>query len=179
MGRGYTFTCHTCRITYEVGYGSYGHFCLEPDNYTGETIGEYKRRLASLPESEQRMAIAKHFQMVMVIHSLHEWDSLDSEFSEIEEDYDERRKGYFYYSFNDAYRKRMDEAVTFARKALKERADLSPAELTRMANEAADFEIMDEEWAARIIESLKPKPPLPKDLQTKLKNWKARQRAAS
>jgi hypothetical protein len=174
MSRGYTFTCHTCQIVYEIGYGSYGHYCLQPDSYAPETLAEYKRRLSSLPESERRMAIAEHYRMVMVMHALHEWDALDSEFSEIEDDYDERRSGYFNYSFWDAWRDRESKALEAVRKLHKENPQLLVSELTQKANDIVDADVMSDDWAQRIVDSMKPKKPLPKHLQRTLKNWKVR-----
>lgn len=176
MGRGYTFTCHTCKIVYAVGYGSYGHMCLEPDEYSKESIGEYKRRLSALPLSEQRMAIAHHYAMVMTIHSQHEWDALDSEFSECEEGYDERRTDYFRYDFQDAWRVRTNQAVDVCRRILGVNPLATPSELTRLANAECGADVMDDEWAARIIENSKPKSPLPRELRAKLSRFNKRNR---
>lgn len=179
MGRGYTFTCHTCRIVYEVGYGSYGHYCLQPDFYNKETLAEYKRRMELLLEKERGYAIEENYRRVMVLHSLHDYDAIDSEFSEVEEDYDARRAGYFHYDFQDVWHKRWSQAIDVIRKAVKKNPSLSASDLVRIGNEAVDCDVLDEDRANLVIELSKPKPPLPKDLHKKLRNFNRRMRASS
>lgn len=75
MGTGYNFICRTCRVEYDLGYGSYSSW----GNIFADTLAEYQKRLS---DSQKELAITKRIEYCWSLHEGHDFQFFGGDDSE-------------------------------------------------------------------------------------------------
>jgi hypothetical protein len=170
MSRSYTFTCHTCRTVFNIGYGSSGGTCI-PE--WGESLEAFLERA-----KDNALANTRRYEEVLKAHFGHEWDTHDSEFDE-DGSFERIRRGYKHEDLQErdeqawlAYRRRIWEE---AESIVAKQPDITaPDLLTLLTARHPDTEETEDtikSWIANINNKRRG---LPKELRDTLSKYESR-----